>query len=86
MIELKIIETEIKISLERFNSKYKESGKSISKHKLQPQRFCKPTNQEKKNECGKMKSFLESGSPLSTLTYKKMGVSAEERKKAEKNI
>ena len=32
-----------------------------------------------------MKSFLESGSPLSTVTYKKMGVSAGEEK-SRKNI
>ena len=59
MLELKIIKTEIKISLEGFNSKYKLSWKRISKHKLYPQRFCKPTNQEKKEHI-KIKSFLKS--------------------------
>ena len=83
MLELKIIKTEIKISLEGFNSKYKLSRKRISKHKLYPQRFCKPTNQEKKEHI-KIKSFLKSGSPLSTLTHMKNGNIGRREKKAEK--
>lgn len=71
------------MSLEGFNSKRKLWGTRICKHKLYPQRFCKPTNQEKK-ECIKIKSFLESGSPLSTLTHTKNGNVGRREEKSKK--